>query len=191
LGQIALDFGTTVEAIAGLNGILDPDRIFVGQVLEISGNGDPGGTFRTAPVGHVFPVKGFTGRVNLHHGVHEGASDLFAPKGTPVLVMNGGRVTHAGTESTDRFGGNNVLIKADDGLTYYYAHGDRPPAMGVGQRVETGEFIFGVGDTGNARGTGDHLHIGIGHGIQDGVGPAGGAGINFNAVELMRSTPLS
>jgi hypothetical protein len=46
--------------------------------------------------------------------------------------------------------------------------------------------LFGVNESGNARGTGNHLHIGIGHGIQDGVGPAGGAGINFNAVELLQ-----
>jgi hypothetical protein len=96
-------------------------------------------------------------------------------------------VIGVGTEATDEFGGNNVLITADDGLDYYYAHGDRPPQVALNTRVSTGAFLFGVGDTGNAKGTGPHLHIGIGHGIQDGVGPAGGAGRDFNAVELMRS----
>ena len=187
LGQIVLMFGTTVDRLVELNGIANPNLIRVGQELRVPGDREVNESLRVPPVGHVFPVEGFSGTVQLHHGVHPGASDLFAAEGTPVLVMNGGRVAVSVTEAMDQFGGNNVLIEADDGLTYYYAHGDRPPAIGVGQRVETGDFIFGVGDTGNARGTGHHLHIGIGHGIQDGLGPAGGAGINFNAVELMRS----
>jgi murein DD-endopeptidase MepM/ murein hydrolase activator NlpD len=135
--------------------------------------------------GYVFPVEGYTGIVQLHWGSHIGASDLFAPHGTPVLAMRGGRVSSAGTAETDQYGGNNVLIRGDDGLTYYYAHGDRHPQVSAGQTIPTGTFLFGVNETGNAAGLGDHLHIGIGYGIQDGTGPAGGAGIGFNAVELL------
>lgn len=187
LGQIALMFGTTVERLVELNGIVDPDRIIADQVLTVPGDREVNESVRVPAVGHVFPVEGYSGAVQLHHGSHMGASDLFADEGTPVLVMSGGTCTLSADESEDQFGGNNVLIRADDGLTYYYAHGDRPPTFGVGARVDTGDFIFGVGDTGNAKGTGHHLHIGIGHGIQDGLGAAGGAGINFNAVELLRN----
>jgi murein DD-endopeptidase MepM/ murein hydrolase activator NlpD len=64
--------------------------------------------------------------VALHWGSHPGASDLFAPRGTPVVAMRGGEVVSVGTEATDQYGGNNVLIQGDDGLTYYYrARGPR------------------------------------------------------------------
>ena len=134
---------------------------------------------------YVFPVQGYRGPVNLHHGTHIGASDLFAAQGTPVVAMRGGRVDGAGHNSV---GGNFVLLTGDDDLTYYYAHGDQFPAVGAASFIATGTFLFGVGDTGNAQGTGPHLHIGIGHGIQNGVGAAGGAGIDFNAVALLRQT---
>lgn len=199
LGQIAARFGTTVQALVELNHIPDEDLIRIGQQLQIpdgggiggagggSAGGGAGGFQRDPSISHVFPVVGYSGLVHLHHGVHPGGSDLFATEGTPVVAMSGGRVTLVGTEATDQFGGNNVMIDGSDGLTYYYAHGKNNPAVATGQTVVTGQFLFGVGDTGNARGTGHHLHIGIGHGIQDGIGPAGGTGRDFNAVELMRT----
>ncbi|MDP8921926.1 MAG: peptidoglycan DD-metalloendopeptidase family protein [Chloroflexota bacterium] len=188
LGAIAARFGTTVDELVALNRIANRNLIFVGQELLVPDGAEPGdGNVRSGGVGHIFPVQGYSGPVRLHHGSHPGASDLFADEGTPVVAMCGGQVIVVGTEATDRFGGNNVLIRADDGLDYYYAHGDRPPRVAANTRVSTGDFLFGVGDTGNAKGTGPHLHIGIGHGIQDGIGPAGGAGRDFNAVELMRS----
>ncbi|MGE3270441.1 MAG: LysM peptidoglycan-binding domain-containing protein [Chloroflexota bacterium] len=197
LGQIAARFATTVSALASLNSIANPNLIRVGQQLLIPDGGSIGGdagennggnAFQRNPsFGHVFPVQGFSGQVQLHHGSHIGASDLFAAHGTPVVAICSGRVSLVTTAPPNRFGGNSVQIEGDDGLSYYYAHGDRNPQTREGDHVITGQFLFGVGETGNAAGTGAHLHIGIGHGIQDGVGPAGGAGIGFNAVELLRS----
>jgi murein DD-endopeptidase MepM/ murein hydrolase activator NlpD len=132
---------------------------------------------------YVFPVQGYRDAVQLHHGTFPGASDLFASRGTPVLAMHGGRVDGAGD---GQLGGNFVIVTGDDGLDYYYAHGDRLPAVQKGARISTGTFLFGVGDTGNAVQAGPHLHIGIGHGILDGAGPTGGAGANFDAVALLR-----
>jgi len=44
LGRIASDNGTTVDAIAKLNNISNPDRIYPGDVIKIpGGQGDPGG----------------------------------------------------------------------------------------------------------------------------------------------------
>ncbi|MFN8523653.1 MAG: SH3 domain-containing protein [Chloroflexota bacterium] len=133
---------------------------------------------------HVFPVKGYAGTVSLHWGSFEGASDIFAPQGTPVVSMCDGLVDLAGFDST---GGNAVLITGDDGLEYYYAHGDRAPKVKKGERVAAGAELFGVGNTGNAASIpGFHLHIGIGHGIMNGTGPTGGAGRDFDAVGLLR-----
>lgn len=50
LGNIAARFRTTVQAIASANGITNPNLIFVGQRLTISG-GAPGGTTGTTPGG--------------------------------------------------------------------------------------------------------------------------------------------
>lgn len=52
LGRIATRFNTTVQAIASLNGIANPNRIFAGQVLKIPG----GGTTPTQPT-PVVPVS--------------------------------------------------------------------------------------------------------------------------------------
>jgi hypothetical protein len=97
--------------------------------------------------------------------------------------MIGGRVDAAGF---GQLSGNFVSIVGEDGLDYWYAHGDRPPAVKVGDVVETGVFLFGVGNSGNASHTDPHLHIGIGRGIHVGGGPRGGCGENFDAVALLQ-----
>jgi hypothetical protein len=43
-----------------------------------------------------------------------------------------------------------------------------------------------MGDSGNAQGTGVHLHIGIGFGIIDGPGAAGGMGKDYEGTHLLR-----
>ena len=114
LSAIAVRFGTTWQELALLNQLADPNLIRVGQQLVVP---DTGGFVHDQPGGaHVFPVRGYRGPVPLHHGSHPGASDLFAARGTDVVAMRGGRVTLVGTEATDPHGGNNVLIRGDDGL---------------------------------------------------------------------------
>lgn len=120
--------------------------------------------------GHVFPIQGYQGDLQLHWGEEPGAIDLFAAEGTPVLAMMGGTMTSGYSE----IGGYWAYIVGDDGLVYYYAHMDRP--VGWSGRVQSGQYLSGVGDTGNAQGTGAHLHLGIGSSINEGTGPSGGAG---------------
>jgi murein DD-endopeptidase MepM/ murein hydrolase activator NlpD len=88
-----------------------------------------------------------------HHGV-----DIFAPRGTPVLAASGGIVTSVGTNTL----GGNVIWIARPGHreAHYYAHLDRQ-LVTVGTRVEKGDVIGLVGNTGNARATAPHLHFGI------------------------------
>lgn len=138
----------------------------------------PGKIFEAS--GYAFPVAGYEAdSVELHHGSYEGASDIFAARGTPVVALRGGKVEYAGYDET---GGYNVGIRQDDGLIAYYAHMDQPPMVEAGQLVETGVQLGVVGDSGNAAGKGTHLHIGVGSSIILGVGPTGGAGANFDAV---------
>lgn len=132
---------------------------------------------------YVFPLPDWRGLIGLHHGTDPGAADLMAPSGTPIRSMVDGTVTSVGTTGP---GGNNVTIHGADGLDYYYAHMRDLPLVQQGQAVLAGAGLGVVGETGNAAGTGPHLHLGIGHGIAEGVDAHGGAGNGFDAVSFLR-----
>jgi murein DD-endopeptidase MepM/ murein hydrolase activator NlpD len=90
-----------------------------------------------------------------HHAI-----DIHAPRGTPVIAVADGviRKLHSGAR-----GGLAIYLMDDDGTTrYYYAHLDGY-AQGIheGQRVERGEVIGYVGDTGNAQPGDYHLHFSV------------------------------
>lgn len=88
---------------------------------------------------------------------HEGI-DIFAPEGTPIHAVAGGTVVQG---FTNGLGGNVVRIQGDDGRFYYYAHlvGGSTDHLKVGQHVNAGQVIGGVGHTGDAAGTPNHLHF--------------------------------
>ncbi|GAB3705122.1 hypothetical protein GCM10027592_37190 [Spirosoma flavus] len=120
-----------------------------------------------------FPVKGRDSRqISSYFGAprdggrrrHEGV-DIFAPKGTPAVACVNGIVTGVGTNSL----GGNVAFLSDDerNIRLYYAHLDRWNVTN-GQRVSVGDTIGFVGNTGNARTTGPHLHFGI-YGFSNGA----------------------
>lgn len=133
---------------------------------------------------YVFPLPGWQGSIDLHHGSEKGAADLMANRGQAVVSVTSGVVESAGSSPV---GGNNVLIRGDDNREYYYAHLDQTPLVHSGDRVNAGSRLGAVGNTGNAESTPPHLHIGIGDTIQSGIGPSGGAGTNFDAVGFLRA----
>lgn len=97
---------------------------------------------------------------------HKG-TDMFAGRGTPVLAVHAGRLTL----SSNSLGGIVAYLRADHGVTYYYAHlNGYAGGISSGQRVSAGETIAFVGNTGNAIGTRSHLHFQM-H-------PGGGAPVN-------------
>ncbi|HZH71309.1 MAG TPA: peptidoglycan DD-metalloendopeptidase family protein [Mariniphaga sp.] len=88
---------------------------------------------------------------------HEGV-DIFAPRGTPALAVGDGRVSRTGT---NRLGGKVVWVTdTQRGYNYYYAHLDSQ-LVRPGMRVNAGDTIGLIGNTGNARTTPPHLHFGI------------------------------
>ena len=89
----------------------------------------------------------FTGRRKMHHGY-----DIAARTGTPVLATAHGVVSRVA--SLPDYG---KIVVLDHGYGYqtYYAHNSKIMVK-VGQRVQRGEKISAVGNTG--RSTGSHLH---------------------------------
>jgi len=88
-----------------------------------------------------------------HHGI-----DIFAPRDTPIVAAADGVVTLVGTSE---LGGNIVWVwDGARGQSHYYAHMSRQ-AVTAGTRVEAGEVLGYVGNTGNAKSTPPHLHFGI------------------------------
>lgn len=96
-------------------------------------------------------------------GHHEG-NDVFAEPGTPVRAVLGGRVENVGWTF---YSGWRVGIRGDDGRYWFYAHLQSLPPLARGRRVEAGEAIGKVGNTGYGDRPGHkdeflaHLHIGI------------------------------
>ena len=59
-----------------------------------------------------------------------------------------------------RGGGNSVVVEDDYGFMFYYHHMVRPTDfLAEGERVEAGQLIGHVGNTGNS--SVNHLHLAI------------------------------
>lgn len=118
--------------------------------------------------GHVFPVQGphgVRGAVGTYHAprsggrIHEGF-DITAACGTELVAVRDGRVLQQGYDPV--LYGNYLLIHGEgEERSYFYAHMPRPARVRKGEWVWEGERVGAVGETGNARGLGCHLHFEI------------------------------
>jgi len=88
-------------------------------------------------------------RTHRHEGV-----DIGAAPGTAILAANGGLVVYSDNGMSGY--GNTVVIVHGDGSLTLYAH-CLATFVVPGQRVERGQVIAAVGDTGLAHGA--HLHF--------------------------------
>jgi murein DD-endopeptidase MepM/ murein hydrolase activator NlpD len=87
-----------------------------------------------------------------HHGI-----DIFAPRGTPVVAAAAGTVNRV---NETNIGGKVVWLRDTFGNSLYYAHLDSQ-VVSSGMRVDVGDTLGFVGNTGNARTTPPHLHFGV------------------------------
>ena len=93
-------------------------------------------------------------------GRRHDAIDIDAPRGTPVLSVATSVVLKL--FQSDRGGTTLYALAPDRRTIYYYAHLDRyADRIREGQRLEPGELIGYVGDTGNANPGDYHLHFEI------------------------------
>jgi murein DD-endopeptidase MepM/ murein hydrolase activator NlpD len=90
---------------------------------------------------------------------HDGI-DIAAPEGAPVTAAAAGTVVYAGEQPGY---GAVVILKHEGGLATVYAHNSRV-LVREGVRVEAGEAIARVGQTG--RTTGPHLHFEVREGTR-------------------------
>jgi len=147
----------------------------------------PGGPVLVAPDvsarftggGYVFPVYGTASfgdsfgapRPDVPGGWHHG-EDIFASAGTPLLAVADGTLHTIGF---NKIGGYRLWLRDTSGNEFYYAHLSAYSPLAVeGKRVEAGDVIGFVGDTGDAAGGAPHLHFEI-H-------PAAMAGLGYDGV---------
>jgi murein DD-endopeptidase MepM/ murein hydrolase activator NlpD len=158
--------------------------------LAASSLGLSGASRADASAGLLVPVDGIsrgqlrdTYNQSRSQGRTHHAIDIHAPRGTPVVAVTDATVLklHQGAR-----GGIAVYLLAADGQTrYYYAHLDAyAEGLREGQRVERGEVIGFVGDTGNAQPGDYHLHFSIA--VLDDAG-RWWEGRNLNPYDLLRS----
>jgi murein DD-endopeptidase MepM/ murein hydrolase activator NlpD len=114
--------------------------------------------------GYVFPVYGpssFTdtfgaARSDVSGGWHHG-DDIFAPLGAPILAVASGTVFSVGW---NKIGGNRLWLRDGQGNLFYYAHLSAFTPLAVnGNRVNAGDVLGFVGNTGDALTTPTHLHF--------------------------------
>ncbi len=167
LFRISLRYGMTVDQLKELNDLVT-DEISVGQRLAVI----PG-----KPVSHPPPARRekaresvpesvtrrsdlylpLNGRVISEFGIrnnmpHNGI-DITAPLGDPIYAALDGKVVFVGTQ---RGYGNVIVLEHKDFVMTVYAHNERN-LVRLGEKVERGQPIATVGQSGNA--TGPHLHF--------------------------------
>lgn len=107
----------------------------------------------------LWPVPNFY-RVSSHFGPrgrrHHDGIDIPAPSGTPIIASDTGVVIYS--DNGIRGYGNMVVIAHGDDIFTVYAH-NRKNKVDKGDRVEKGQVIALVGNTG--RSTGPHVHYEI------------------------------
>ncbi len=130
-----------------------------------SAHGVPAGT-PLADRKLAFPVKNFD-PANLRDTFDEGrgkhrheALDIMAPRGTPVVAVDEGRVAKLFRSVA---GGITVYqFDRDETHVYYYAHLDAyANGLAEGMYLKRGDLVGFVGSTGNAPANAPHLHFAL------------------------------
>ena len=121
------------------------------------------------PVAGVSPAEVPDTFYSPRGGRTHNAVDIPAPRGTPVLSADAGRVLRF---ARSRKGGLSIYATDEtERFIYYYAHLDRyHDGIRKGTPLARGQVIGYVGTTGNANRRAPHLHF------QSWPGPATGAG---------------
>ncbi|MDX1691005.1 MAG: M23 family metallopeptidase [Acidimicrobiia bacterium] len=159
----------TVEDIAVLEGLTPRWRRAMEAYTAATERFDVGG-FRQCPIKGWHWFIDTWGAARPGHRLHSG-TDIHSLLGMRLYAMESGRIVQMNWHYA---GGRTLyLLGETSGDVYYYAHLDGYARdVGLGDRVELGDFIGYVGDTGNAHGP--HLHLGW---------MPGTGGVDFDALQ--------
>lgn len=164
--KVARTYGLTVDEIKSAN----PDKSFNGkewifvpakigiayflrETTVVEDYSDLGTGRFAWPVPGFYKVSSDFGPRGRRH--HDGI-DIPAPRGTPIAASDSGEVIYSGNGI--RGYGNMIVLSHGDDVFTVYAH-NRKNRVDKGDRVDKGEVIAEVGNTG--RSTGPHLHFEI------------------------------
>lgn len=119
------------------------------------------------PPRFVFPVDSDSTHYDSGHHDYP-AADMFAPCGTAALAATDGTIEeihttddwNSATDDPAQRSGLLVSLVDARGVRYYGSHLESVSVQ-QGQQVGAGDQIGTVGETGNAAGTGCHLHFGL------------------------------
>ncbi len=143
-----------------------PDGRYGVRIVPPAGTGDARRAGALTLRGHMYPIRGphadrgpigqfGTGRNGGR--THEGF-DVNAACGTPLVAARAGKVTRSTYDPV--LYGNDVIIRGRlNNRSYRYSHLRYRALVRTGDFVRTGQRIGVVGDTGNARSIGCHLHF--------------------------------
>lgn len=163
--RVAKHYGVTVDELKSHNPdksfqqewIFIPSKVGIAYFLRdtyVIENYEGLGTGRFLwPVPHYYKVSSSFGPRGRKH--HDGI-DIPAPRGTPIVAVDSGMVIYA--DNGIRGYGNMVVIAHGDDVFTVYAH-NRDNKVEKGDKVDRGDVIAEVGNTG--RSTGPHLHFEI------------------------------
>jgi murein DD-endopeptidase MepM/ murein hydrolase activator NlpD len=170
LATIAARHGVYADDLAEINGLRRDQRLLPGQRLFLlESEGAPGHPLPSEPALITTSPRRASAFAELHWPVtqprlssafgtregrpHEGI-DLAAPMGTPIRAALAGQVLYAGNQV--RGYGNMVVVQHPGDLVTVYAHAS-VLLVRTGQRVQEGQEVARVGQSGRA--TGPHLHF--------------------------------
>jgi len=131
------------EILRTLYRMISPERLWRGPFVRPVAGNDPGSGFGSRRI--------INGQPRTPHG----GTDYAAPRGTPVVAVNDGRVALVAEHF---FPGRLVVVDHGLGLYTLYFHLDAA-RVDIGEHVVRGQPLGTVGSTGRA--TGPHLHFGI------------------------------
>ncbi|MFP4310703.1 MAG: peptidoglycan DD-metalloendopeptidase family protein [Nitriliruptoraceae bacterium] len=152
------------EESAGTSGGADAEGSGSGRLgLPGAGGGPP-------IAGSVCPVQGAVAGRDFSNDwgyprsggrTHEG-NDIFAARGTPIVAVADAVIVRWNPPSAPTgLGGITVTYRTADGSEWYNAHLDSvAEGIAPGVQVARGQPIGTVGNTGNARTTPPHVHLG-------------------------------
>ncbi len=167
--SIAQQAGIPLDDFLEINGLRKNETLVPGRPVFLLASPASGSaataTATTAPAGAGAPASKAplrwpvaSPRLSSPFGTRGGRDhdglDRAAPRGTPVYAAAGGAVIYAGDQV--RGYGNMIVVQHVGGLVTVYAH-NSVLLVHTGDKVNTGQEIARVGDTG--RSTAPHLHF--------------------------------